>query len=540
MSDRRRSSDGIGKLEFAALALVVTATAVLFAQTRNYGLLGWDTYPLILASRIQTGADFLASFSEPLMGENLESGYYRPLLNWTVAFDYAVGGLSPVGYQATNALLFGACGLALFAAYRQLSRSAVGALAALVAFSLHPVHFEVVPMVSRRPELLCLLFILLAVAAQSRESRASPRRTHWLPAVLGVAAMASKETGFIALPLVWLVSLANGSDESGSERIRRSVSEIWPWLPLTAALIGIRIGVLGGIVGRSTDFAIALELLYPASLRVIGGLLLARADLLSFVAATLPLAGTAVCVVAEFAVRPTAQPTPATSYSPGARPGSRLKVRSGVGRPGRPALVGVALLALTTSLYAVAGLVQPWYLEIPLAGFALIWGAAIEVLVASWRSRTGARRVIAVLGLSCAVVFAAMWALLSPLFHRYPHWEDATRDSERYLEKLSDIIESAPLGVVIPHAAPRMWARESGDGPRLIGTTVLHPYSVRAWAKLAYPDRSVRIEWTDVDAAEPDEVVIVLSYYRGSRRNEAIRGTGRSKLQRRPSSHRQR
>jgi hypothetical protein len=174
--------------------------------------------------------------------------------------------------------------------------------------------------------------------------------------------------------------------------------------------------------------------------------------------------------------------------------------------------VGAALLVLTTSLYAAAGLVQPWYLAIPLAGFALIWGAAIEVLAGSWRTRTGTRKIVAACGLACAATLVATWAPLSPLFHHYPQWEDGTRDTERYLARLSRVIESAPRGVSIHHAAPRMWARDSGDGPRLIGTTVLHAYSVRAWAQLAYPGNGVRIEWSDVRNVDPDEVVIVLTY----------------------------
>jgi hypothetical protein len=280
---------------------------------------------------------------------------------------------------------------------------------------------------------------------------------------------------------------------------------------MTIALIAIRIGVLGGIVGQSTDFAIALEWLYPASLRVIGGLLLVRGDLLSFAAATLPLAGTVLCVAAELVVRSLARPT----EQPAPQPESQSWV--GAGRAGRPAVVGAALLVLTTSLYAAAGLVQPWYLAIPLAGFALVWGAAIEVLAGSWRSRGRTRKIVAACGLASAVTLVATWAPLSPLFHHYPQWEDGTRDTERYLARLSHVIESAPRGVAIPHGGPRMWARDSGDGPRLIGTTVLHAYSVRAWAQLAYPGTRVRIESTDVRNVEPDEIVIVLSYGPGTR-----------------------
>ncbi len=486
MDGDRRS---LGTPEVVALGLVVAATALLFAQTRDVALVGWDTYPLILASRIQSTEDFLRSFGGRLMGEDLESAYYRPLLNATLAIDYAINGLSPFGYQATNALLFAGCGLALFAAYRQLSPSRVGALSALVVFLLHPVHFEVVPVVSRRPELLCLLFTLLAVAGQARATRRHPGRAAWLPALFGLLAMSSKETGFVSLPLVWLISLTGEPGEPGSERVRRSAREMWPWLPMTLTLIAIRYGVLGGFVGRTTDVTVALGLLYPAGLRVLRGLILARADLLSLAAAALPLAGTVSCAAACFVTR------------------ARMDAA-------RVALAGAALLVLATSLYAAAGLVQPWYLEIPLAGFALMWGAAIETLLASWRSNTAFARCVVAGGLLCGVALLSIWAPLSPLFHRYSEWETGSASAQRYLARLTQTIDAAPRGAVLVHAGPRMWARSSGDGPRLIGTTLMHSYSIRAWAELMYPDDRVRVEWREFEGltAGPDEVVIELRY----------------------------
>jgi len=478
-----------------ALVLVMAATAAIFAQTRHVALLGWDTYPLILASRIESLADLGRSFGSRLMGDELESTYYRPLLNASLSVDYAINGLAPFGYQLTNALIFGACALALFAAYRRMSPGSAGALAALIAFLLHPVHFEVVPVVSRRSELLCLLFLLGAVAGQANASRRRAGQPAWWPALWGLLAMASKETGFLSVPLIALVSISAATSESLAERIGRAAREIWPGVLLATVFAGVRFAVLGGIVGRSVDFGSAAALVYPAGLRVLRGVILARSDLLSPLAAVLPPLGAIGCAAVCLGLK-------------------SLRVAGERAATMRVVGVGALLLLLTTSAYAAAGLVQPWYLEIPAAGFALIFGAAVEALVFAWRSEHAGGRLLAVVGLSSGLALVWIWAPLSPLFHRYTEWENGTLAAQHYLSKLSRVIEAAPQGKVIVHPGPRLWARGSDEGPRVIGSMLLHSYSVGAWARLAYPDDRIRIEWKDLDSltAASDEVVIALRY----------------------------
>ena len=89
--------------------LIGIATAVaVFAQTHSYGLFGFDSYPILLTSRVQNLHDLLGIFTEELMDGRFEGRFYRPILNLSFALDAAIWKLNPLGFQLTNAILFGA------------------------------------------------------------------------------------------------------------------------------------------------------------------------------------------------------------------------------------------------------------------------------------------------------------------------------------------------------------------------------------------------------------------------------------------------
>ena len=92
-------------IHLAAAVVAVSAAGALFAQTRLIGFVGLDTYPIIVSSRIKSFGDLVGTFTETLMDGRYPWDFYRPLLNASIALDYAIWGLNAVGYQLTNALL---------------------------------------------------------------------------------------------------------------------------------------------------------------------------------------------------------------------------------------------------------------------------------------------------------------------------------------------------------------------------------------------------------------------------------------------------
>ena len=99
-----------GGWRWSVLGLV--AAGLTFARTARIGFVGHDNYPILIASRIRSWADFVGTFTEPLMDGRYAGEFYRPLLNLSFAVDHALWGTAAWGFQLTNAILFAGCGWA--------------------------------------------------------------------------------------------------------------------------------------------------------------------------------------------------------------------------------------------------------------------------------------------------------------------------------------------------------------------------------------------------------------------------------------------
>jgi tetratricopeptide (TPR) repeat protein len=183
----------------------------------------------------------------------------RPLLNFSLALNYAVSGLRPWSYHLLNLGIHVSAGLALFGLVRrtllspsrlQRTESEATRFAAAVAalWLVHPVQTESVTYVIQRAESLAGLFLLLTLYGFVR-ALSSPRPGRWL--VVAVAAcllgMATKETLVVA-PLLAL--LYDRTFVAGSFREAWRQRRFWhgalgcTWLFL--ALLAVRSGSRGG------------------------------------------------------------------------------------------------------------------------------------------------------------------------------------------------------------------------------------------------------------------------------------------------------
>jgi tetratricopeptide (TPR) repeat protein len=140
----------------------------------------------------------------------------RPILNLTLAVNYAVGGLDVRGYHLVNVVVHLLAGLTLFALVRQTLRlrgiaSRFQESADLIAFSVsliwlvHPLQTQAVTYIVQRGESLMGLFFLLVLYCTVRGAL-SPKPNGWyLSAVLcSWLGMGTKEVMIVA-PLVMLV-----------------------------------------------------------------------------------------------------------------------------------------------------------------------------------------------------------------------------------------------------------------------------------------------------------------------------------------------
>lgn len=452
--------------------LLAVWTILVWGWVLRTGLWGWDVYPLIAAGRIEAPRDVLGTFGEELMDGRYPLGsYWRPLVHLSFGLDHALWGIDPFGYHLTDLALLVGCVLAIaYVARRWVSERS--ALVAAVVFGGNLIHDDVLAVPARRADSLALFFTLVALgAALSRGSRG-----RWLGALAVAAALASKESGAIA---VLVVTGAAAAFTSGSLRDRGAhvAREAWPAWIAFGLTFGLRTWALGGI-GGSREAAVSaawseslgsVARYFPAAFAPTQARIVGSTVISSAVAAVLVLL---FVLVARRAALRTLLPL---------------------------VLWFLALASLTAISRAERG----WYEQPFVAINALFAAALLEHLLALG----GRARVLALPVLAWAIVSIFPWRAGSN------DVQAAGETARGYLAKVEDTLRGASQGSAVRAAGLPM---ERGDSrPWLDGRernfAILAPYSVAAFVELAWPDRKVRV----VPPAAPtlptaEEVVLVL------------------------------
>ena len=213
---------------------------------------------------------------------------YRPLRIFSYMVDYRIGGgLDPAVFHASNLVHHALATIAVYALASLTVGSFGGALAAAALFAVHPRGSEAIVYVAGRRDLLCTLFVLLALLCWCRllgtrtRTPAAERAGARPPGVMGLAvplvgmvlfavlAMAAKEMAVVLPVLALLLAIPLRHDV----RVRGAGTPAWGALgACVAALLGVGIWLYGGVVAGSLakvgDGALAPQ---PAfSLRVLG------------------------------------------------------------------------------------------------------------------------------------------------------------------------------------------------------------------------------------------------------------------------------
>ncbi|MBL9211881.1 MAG: tetratricopeptide repeat protein [Opitutaceae bacterium] len=192
----------------------------------------------------------------------------RPIVNASLAFNYALGGTQPRGYHAFNLALHALNALLLFGLARRTLLSpplrpsfgqAAAPLAGIIAllWTVHPLQTESVTCVIQRTELLVGFFYLLTLYAFVRAA-AAPGARGWPGLALAACAlgMASKEVMVSAPVLVFLYDrtfLAGSFREAWRRRGRLHLGLAATWLVLAALL-----WQMGGTRGAAAGFGLGV------------------------------------------------------------------------------------------------------------------------------------------------------------------------------------------------------------------------------------------------------------------------------------------
>jgi len=245
--------------------LVIVLPLVVLAPALWNGFV-WDDYYNIVSNPNYRG---FAPEQLRWMLTNTLLSHWIPVTWLTFGLDYLVWGMQPAGYHLTNLLLHAAnAGLLALIARRFIvlavpgghhTAALLGAAAATLFFSIHPLRAESVAWVTERRDVLSGFFFLTAVLAYLRaheSDRARPGR--WL-----ALSIASFQFGVLAksivvtLPAILLIvdlyplrRLDTHPRRWLSAANRRVVLEKLPFLPLAA----IGSFVATSVIGRANEF----------------------------------------------------------------------------------------------------------------------------------------------------------------------------------------------------------------------------------------------------------------------------------------------
>jgi tetratricopeptide (TPR) repeat protein len=203
----------------AALALGVSAVVLLaFSPVLGNGFVGWDDIPTIVSN---AHLRELSLDNLPWMFATRHMGHYQPLTWVSLALDFQIWELDPMGFHLTNLLFHVANALLFFLLLQRIFllgglgggkgghlflavASAVGAL----VFAIHPLRVESVAWATERRDVLSGFFYLLTLLlylayVRSRSSRQSRVYFAFSIVCMGLSLL-SKAWG-ITLPAVLLV-----------------------------------------------------------------------------------------------------------------------------------------------------------------------------------------------------------------------------------------------------------------------------------------------------------------------------------------------
>ena len=236
------------------LRLIVAASVFAFAFALYLPSIGagfvWDDLALIRDNRfIHDGSQLRANLTGDFFrrsGDPTSIGHWRPLVTATYMADWRIGRGSPAAFHAHNALLHALAAALVAVLALELGLPAAAAAAGGALFAAHPAHVEAVSWISGRPDLLCGLFVVVALGLDARRGERGGTALRAASATATALALLSKEMAVavaVAAPLRAVV--VPGGVERDHSRARRAFDAAWPHVAVIAAYAVVRLGVLG-------------------------------------------------------------------------------------------------------------------------------------------------------------------------------------------------------------------------------------------------------------------------------------------------------
>lgn len=233
-------------------ALAISAVAAMLPSL--FGPFIFDDQPLIAGNhyvhsfehwrRWFTGGLWDTNYDPGEGGSNLR--YWRPMVLASYAWDWAIGGGSPMAFHVTNLAVHGANAVLLLLVLRKWCRSEWAAAVGAWLFAVHPVQTETVSFIAGRTDSLCVLGMLTLVLGM--RGIASGKRSLGVIGVVagGILAFGSKESAVTLPALMFVEYWARQGAPLTWPEVSRLLVKVLPFLGLALALLVVRRLAVGG------------------------------------------------------------------------------------------------------------------------------------------------------------------------------------------------------------------------------------------------------------------------------------------------------
>ena len=231
----------------AGLALAASARSVV----NGFAL---DDVPIIAENEaIHSLANFPQLLIQAYWPPEFGSSLYRPFTSIAFAFQWALGGGSPLVFHLVSIALYVATSLLVLRVARQVMKGTAAFIAAAI-FAVHPLHVEAFANVVGQAELWAAILVLFALSRGVACMRAKAVRSidvAIISALFGAALMFKEHA--IILPAVLLAAaVILPSDDAIRDRVRRLVPLVVAMGVIAVSFVGLRTHVLGKFAGGST------------------------------------------------------------------------------------------------------------------------------------------------------------------------------------------------------------------------------------------------------------------------------------------------
>jgi Tfp pilus assembly protein PilF len=237
--------------ERLALLLLFSFSVLLYVGTTSFGLVVDDTLLLAHNPYLRSFHYIKEIFSQDFWGfrgATGATGYYRPVVMFTLLLERTLFGPNPAGFHLVNAFLNGLVVILVYRLARSLWPEGSGPLWAGALFAALPLHMENVIPVSGISDLECALFTLLSIWVYLRHGDSRPTAwspSAWLAAGCFTLAVLSKEVALVLPLLLVFHDVVMRADKP--PRLKTSLGKWTPFFLVVALYLGLRLQIFGSV-----------------------------------------------------------------------------------------------------------------------------------------------------------------------------------------------------------------------------------------------------------------------------------------------------